>query len=134
MEIKKYTFQTIVAPQAVRADFTALRDQLDTSDKTLMQALWNIGIDHIDALKLEVTNIEASIIKAREEQRELKVAAKLKDKPAKAPKVPKAPKASAKPKKEAKKEVATKSRKKKVTAKDMAKFEVVYDASLDADA
>jgi hypothetical protein len=127
MEIKKYTFQTIVAPQAVRADFTALRDQLDTSDKTLMQALWNISIDHIDALKLEVINIEASIQKAREEQRELKVAAK----PKKEAKVPKAPKASAKPKKEAKKEVATKSRKKKVTAKDMAKFEVVYDASLD---
>ena len=133
MEIKKYTFQTIVAPQAVRADFTALRDQLDTSDKTLMQALWNLGIDHIDALKLEVNNIEASIIKAREEQRGLKVAAKPK-KEAKVPKAPKAPKATAKPKKEVVKEVATKSRKKKVTAKDMAKFEVVYDASLDADA
>ena len=127
MEIKKYTFQTIVAPQAVRADFTALRDQLDTSDKTLMQALWNLGIDHIDALKLEVNNIEASIQKARQEQRELKVAAKPK-------KEAKVPKASAKPKKEAKKEVATKVRKKKIAAKDMAKFEVVYDASLDEDA
>ena len=123
MEIKKYTFQTIVAPQAVRADFTALRDQLDTSDKTLMQALWNLGIDHIDALKLEVNNIEASIQKARQEQRELKAAAKPK-------KEAKVPKASAKPKKAAKKAVKSK----KAPAISLEGCEVVYDASLDEDA
>jgi hypothetical protein len=113
----KYTFQTIVAPQAVRADFTALRDQLDTSDKTLMQALWNIGIDHLDALKLEVNNIEASIQKARQEQRELKAAAK----PKKAAK-----KAAVKPKK------AVKSKKAPVISEEGC--EVFYDASLDEDA
>ncbi len=121
MEIKKYTFQTIVAPQAVRADFTALRDQLDTSDKTLMQALWNIGIDHIDALKLEVNNIEASIQKARQEQRELKAAAK----PKKAAK-----KAAVKPKKAAKKAVKSK----KAPVISLEGCEVFYDASLDEDA
>ena len=38
---KKYKFQTIVATETVRADFTALRDKLSgATDKLLMSALW----------------------------------------------------------------------------------------------
>lgn len=118
METKtKYAFQTIVAPQAVRADFTALRDQLDTKDKVLMQALWNIGIDSIDKLKEEVENIKASIQAERSEVREMKAAAK------------KAPKAAGKksPKAAAKKNA--KVRKAKAPKVDESGFEVVYSAA-----
>jgi len=76
MEIKKYTFQTIVAPPAVRAEFTDLRDELRTSDKTLMQAFWNLGIDVLDSLKNEVANLEAMALQLRQENREMKAAAK----------------------------------------------------------
>lgn len=118
MQTKKhYAFQTIVAPQAVRADFTALRDQLDTKDKVLMQALWNIGIDSIDKLKEEVENIKASIQAERSEVREMKAAAK------------KAPKAAGKksPKAAAKKNA--KVRKAKAPKVDESGFEVVYSAA-----
>lgn len=118
METKtKYAFQTIVAPQAVRADFTHLRDQLDTKDKVLMQALWNIGIDSIDKLKEEVENIKASIQAERSEVREMKAAAK------------KAPKAAGKksPKAAAKKNA--KVRKAKAPKVDESGFEVVYSAA-----
>ena len=127
METKtKYAFQTIVAPQAVRADFTHLRDQLDTKDKVLMQALWNIGIDFIDKLKEEVENIKSSIQAERSEVREMKAAAKKAAKPEK----------EAKPEKAAKKSAAKKStkvRKAKAPKIDESGFEVVYDASLDED-
>jgi peptidoglycan hydrolase CwlO-like protein len=81
----KYAFKTIVAPEAVRAEFTALRDSLNSSDKELMQAFWNIGIDQLEALKAEVANIQAATKQERETNRELKAAAKKKatgDKPA----------------------------------------------------
>jgi hypothetical protein len=115
----KYAFQTIVAPAAVRAEFTALRDQLDTKDKVLMQAFWNIGIDFIDKLKEEVENIKNSIQAERAEVREMKAAAK------------KAPKA-AKPKKVAAKKGA-KASKAKAPKVDESGFEVVYNAADDED-
>ena len=87
--MNKYTFKTVVATEAVRADFTALRDQLGSSDKELMQALWNIGIDHLDALKAEVEAQQESAALARAAAKEVKAAAKQKDK---APKKEKAPK------------------------------------------
>ena len=91
----RYTFKTIVAPEAVRAEFTALRDSLNSSDKELMQAFWNIGIDHLEALKAEVANIQASAKLERESIKELKAAAKKKEKPAtkreRKPKAEKAP-------------------------------------------
>lgn len=114
----KYAFQTIVAPAAVRAEFTALRDQLDTKDKVLMQAFWNIGIDFIDKLKEEVENIKNSIQAERAEVREMKAAAK---------KAPKAPKA-AKPKKAVAKK-GTKPAKTKAPKVDESGFEVVYSAA-----
>lgn len=126
METKtKYAFQTIVAPQAVRADFTHLRDQLDTKDKVLMQALWNIGIDFLDKLKEEVENIKASIQAERSEVREMKAAAK------------KAPKAAKKAPKAAGKKSPTKKnakvRKAKAPKVDESGFEVVYNAADDED-
>lgn len=101
----RYTFKTIVAPEAVRAEFTALRDSLNSSDKELMQAFWNIGIDHLEALKAEVANIQAAAKLERESNKELKAAAKKKDAPDKPatkrgrkPKTEKAPVAKRTPK------------------------------------
>lgn len=87
----KYTFRTIVAPDAVRADFTALRDQLNSSDKELMQAFWNLGIDRLEDIKREVEMLQAQTAQARAEKQEIKAAAKLKEKVAAAEKK-KAPK------------------------------------------
>jgi peptidoglycan hydrolase CwlO-like protein len=100
----KYTFKTIVAPEAVRAEFTALRDQLNSSDKELMQAFWNIAIDRLDDLKKEVEMLQASTAQARAEKQEIKAAAKLKKAP-KAKKEKKVTKVAAKkaPKKKAEK-------------------------------
>lgn len=78
----KYTFRTIVASDAVRADFTGLRDQLNSSDKELMQAFWNISIDRLDDIKREVEMLQAQSAQARAEKQEIKAAAKLKDKEA----------------------------------------------------
>jgi peptidoglycan hydrolase CwlO-like protein len=78
----KYTFRTIVAPDAVRADFTVLRDQLNSSDKELMQAFWNLGIDRLDDIKREVEMLQAEAAQARAEKQEIKAAAKLKEKAA----------------------------------------------------
>ena len=103
----KYTFQTIVAPAAVREEFTQLRNQLNSSDKELMQAFWNLGIDRLDDIKREVEMLQASNAKARLEKRELKIAAKRKEKEqrdtqkkAKKEKAPAAPKKKATKKKE----------------------------------
>jgi hypothetical protein len=100
----KYTFKTIVAPEAVRAEFTALRDQLNSSDKELMQAFWNIAIDRLDDIKKEVEMLQASTAQARAEKQEIKAAAKLKKAP-KAKKEKKVTKVAAKkaPKKKAEK-------------------------------
>lgn len=92
---QKYSFQTIVVNPAVRSEFTVLRDSLNTSDKELAQAFWNLGIDCIDRLKREVEMLQASAAAERLEKKELKLAAKPKAaKPAK--------KAAVKPKKETK--------------------------------
>lgn len=120
----KYTFQTIVAPEAVRTDFTFLREQLGTKDKVLMQALWNLGIDRLDQLKEEVVSITAALFNDRSTNQQMKAAAKLSQKTPKAEKV------------------ATKKAKKAPTAPKVSKidssgffkgFEVVYDASVDED-
>lgn len=99
----KYAFKTIVAPEDVRADFTVLRDRLNSSDKELMQAFWNFAMSNISAIEDEVKNLQESTAIARAQKQEMKAAAKLKDKPKKAPK--KAEKIAAKkaPKKKASK-------------------------------
>jgi peptidoglycan hydrolase CwlO-like protein len=99
----KYKFVTIVAPEAVRNEFTALRDSLNSSDKELMQAFWNLGIDCIDRLKCEVEMLQASAAAERLEKKELKLAAKPKAaKPAKKAAVKAKKTATKKAKKEAK--------------------------------
>lgn len=75
----KYTFRTIVAPDQVRADFTTLRDQLGSSDKELMLALWNISTANLDALKEEVASLREESARAKAAMREMKAAAKLKE-------------------------------------------------------
>ena len=115
----KYTFKTIVAPEAVRADFTALRDEFNSSDKELMQAIWNIGTKSRGELQVELYQIKMQTTQARLEKKEMKAAAKKATKPEKAAKPEKAPKKAKKADKAPK--------------VDESGFEVVYDASLDED-
>lgn len=96
----KYTFRTIVAPDQVRADFTALRERLETSDKELMQAFWNIAMANIEQVKAEVVALKEQAMTEREAKRELKIAAKRKEKAEKKPKAKKEPKAEKAPKPE----------------------------------
>lgn len=85
--IKQYAFKTIVTPAAVRNEFTALRDSLNSSDKELMQAFWNLGIDRLEDIKREVSMLQTAAATERLEKKELKLAAKPKvSKPAKEPK------------------------------------------------
>ena len=83
----RYTFKTIVAPEDVRADFTVLRDRLNSSDKELMSALWNFAMSNISAIEDEVKHLQEQTAIARASKQEMKAAAKLKEKaPKKAPK------------------------------------------------
>lgn len=76
----KYTFRTIVAPDAVRAGFTLLRDGLNTTDKQLMQAMWNICMRDMEELEHEVQGLKELTARAKAEMKEIKAAAKLKEK------------------------------------------------------
>lgn len=55
---KKYTFQTIVVPAQVRAEFTMVREDLMTTDKMLSQALWNIATADMGALEHELDGLK----------------------------------------------------------------------------
>lgn len=82
----KYAFKTIVAPELVRADFTVLRDRLNSSDKELMQAMWNLAMRNIEALDYEVKHLQSQAAEAKAEKQAVKAAAKLKEKAPKAKK------------------------------------------------
>jgi hypothetical protein len=82
----KYAFKTIVAPELVRADFTVLRDRLNSSDKELMQAFWNFAMSNISAIEDEVKNLQEQSALAKSAKQEMKAAAKLKEKAPKAKK------------------------------------------------
>jgi hypothetical protein len=82
----KYAFKTIVAPEGVRADFTILRDRHNSSDKELMQAMWNLAMRNIEALDYEVKHLQSQAAEAKAEKQAVKAAAKLKEKPVKAKK------------------------------------------------
>jgi len=84
-ETKKYTFQTIVAPAHIRAQFTDLRKDLNTSDKQLMEALWLIASENLDRVAAEVTKLKVQAAASKP----------VKEKAVKAPKAPKAEKADA---------------------------------------
>ena len=58
MTTTKYTFKTIVAPEAVRAEFTVLRDRLKTTDKQLMQAMFNLVTSNMGELEHELEGLK----------------------------------------------------------------------------
>lgn len=55
---KKYAFQTIVVPAEMRSEFTFVREDLQTSDKQLALAMWNLVMRDPSALALEVANLK----------------------------------------------------------------------------
>jgi hypothetical protein len=55
---KKYTFQTIVVPAWMRAEFTLVREDLQATDKQLALAMWNLVMRDPAALALEVANLK----------------------------------------------------------------------------
>lgn len=89
MQAKHYKFQTIVATPEIRADFTTLRDRLNSSDKQLMTAIWNFAMSNVSAIESEVKHLQEQTAIVRAEKKELKAAAKKKAKPEKAEKAPK---------------------------------------------
>ena len=89
----KYTFQTIVATSEVRAAFTVLREELKSSDKELMTAMFELASKHREELDQLVKDQQDIARGYRERSKELKAAAKVKLKPAAVVKVKKARKA-----------------------------------------
>ena len=77
---KTYSFKTIVATEQIRAEFTALRDELSSSDKQLMLALWNLK--NKEALIAEVVRLQEQEVLDRKSKQEIKMAAKRAAKPA----------------------------------------------------
>jgi len=63
---KTYKFVTIVAPEQVRVEFTHVREDLMTTDKQLMQALWNIAMRDADAVRQEVSDLKEVAAKLKE--------------------------------------------------------------------
>lgn len=62
----KSKFVTIVAPEQVRSEFTHVREDLMTTDKQLMQALWNIAMRASDAIRQEVLELKMVADQLRE--------------------------------------------------------------------
>jgi hypothetical protein len=109
-------FTTIVAPEQVRQQFTALRDKLKATDKLLMQACWDT-LQELLFTAMSEEDLARRIDKLRADQKVVKAA--LKPAAKKAPKkeakkeAPKAKKEKAKKEKEVpSKPVAKKSKKK----------------------
>lgn len=73
--MKQYTFQTIVATAEVRAAFTARRDELSSSDKELMTAMFNLATANPDALQAEVERLQtaAALEKAAKKEEKAKI-------------------------------------------------------------
>lgn len=61
---KTYRFQTIVVEDVLRAEYSALRETLGTTDKQLFTAIWEL-IDH-DALADKVAEMQAAAKLERE--------------------------------------------------------------------
>ena len=53
----KYKFVIIVAPENVRAEFTEIRKTLKTTDKQLMQAMFNLATADMGALEHELDGL-----------------------------------------------------------------------------
>ena len=73
----KYTFQTIVATSEVRANFTVLREELKSTDKELMTAMFELASKHREELEQLVEDQQANVRNLRERTKEIKAAAKV---------------------------------------------------------
>ena len=107
---KTYSFKTIVATEQIRAEFTALRDELSSSDKQLMLALWNLK--NKEALIAEVVRLQEQEVLDRKSKQEIKMAAKRAAKPAGK---------RGRPKKEKTENVANKANRTKVAKEQVSK-------------
>ena len=99
-------FTTIVAPEQVRQQFTALRDKLKATDKLLMQACWDT-VQELLFTAMSEEDLANRIDKLRADQKVVKAALK--------------PAAKKAPKKEAKKEAPKAKKEKEVPSKPVAK-------------
>lgn len=72
----KYTFKTIVATEETRAAFTKLRDELNSSDKELLQAFWNFGCANMESIEAEVTSLKEQDALQRLAKKEMRAAEK----------------------------------------------------------
>jgi hypothetical protein len=106
---KKYAFVTIVAPEAVRAEFTQLRNELKTTDKQLMQALWNIAQSDLGAVAHELEGLKEVAMQLKHikaitvgDEPKVAIAAKAKKAPAKKEVIAKEPAKKKAPKKSVK--------------------------------
>jgi len=70
--MSKYQFCTVVATPEIRASFTQMRNELGSSDKELMSAIWKVVTDNVQ-----------SVVNALEEIRSEKAAEKTATKEAK---------------------------------------------------
>jgi DNA replication initiation complex subunit (GINS family) len=74
----RYTFQTIVATAEIRASFTQLRNELGSSDKELMSAIWRVVTENaqpfVDAL--EAIRSEKAVEKTATKEAKKALAAK----------------------------------------------------------
>jgi Skp family chaperone for outer membrane proteins len=77
-EKKTYRFQTIVVEDVLRAEYSALRDMLGSTDKQLFTAIWEL-LDH-DALAEKVAEMKDAAKNAREAAKLQKEAEKLQKK------------------------------------------------------
>ena len=91
--MSKYQFCTVVATPEIRASFTQMRNELGSSDKELMSAIWKVVTDNVQSV---VNALEEIRSEKAAEKTSIAVAKKAAKKPAK--------KAAKKPAKKAKAE------------------------------
>lgn len=73
---KSYRFQTIVATEQVRKEFSELRDSLDTTDKLLMAVIFALAQENAEHIANQIAAHKAQIELERSVAKEAKIAAK----------------------------------------------------------
>lgn len=84
--MSKYTFQTIVATAEVRASFTQLRNELGSSDKELMSAIWRVVTENAQPFCTALDQIRAEKALEKSATKEAKKSLAAKKAPKKASK------------------------------------------------
>jgi DNA replication initiation complex subunit (GINS family) len=76
--MSKYTFQTIVATAEIRAAFTQMRNELSSSDKELMSAIWQVVTDNAQSVvdALDAIRAEKAVEKTATKEAKKSLAAK----------------------------------------------------------